>query len=107
MPDGSAYNIRFGITTMAYRNDRFGNRQTYLPYDIVGLHIETLPVTWQINAGNRLRIDVTSSNSPEYGIHSNYPGIWSEQTRTREALQTIYRGGEYPSSISFPITDLH
>ncbi|MDL2266138.1 CocE/NonD family hydrolase [Parabacteroides sp. OttesenSCG-928-G07] len=102
MPDGAAYNIRSGITTLGYRNNRFGNRQLYTPGEIVALNIETLPVTWQIKPGNRLRIDITSSNFPEYSIHSNYAGVWSEQTQTRKANQTIYAGNEYPSHISIP-----
>jgi len=42
MPDGSAYNIRSGITTLAYRNNSLGNRQTYNPNNIVEINIETL-----------------------------------------------------------------
>jgi putative CocE/NonD family hydrolase len=100
--DGTTYNIRSGITTLAYRNNRFGNRQTYTPNEIVALKIETLPVTWQIKPGSRIRIDITCSNFPEYSVHSNYAGVWSEQTQTRVAHQTIYSGTEYPSSISIP-----
>lgn len=100
--DGTTYNIRSGITTLAYRNDRFGNRQTYTPNEIVALEIATLPVTWQIKPGSRIRIDITSSNFPEYSIHSNYAGVWSEQTQTRVAHQTIYNGIDYPSRISIP-----
>lgn len=106
-PDGTSYNIRSGITTMAYRNDRFGNRQAYTPDEIVELNIETLPVTWQIAPGNRLRVDITSSNFPEYSIHSNYAGIWSEQKQTRKANQTIYIGQQYNSRVSFPTVVLY
>ena len=102
MPDGKAYNIRNGITTLAYRNNPLGNRQTYTPGEIVELTIETLPVTWNVKAGNRIRVDVTSSNFPEYAIHSNYAGVWSLQTKTRTANQNIYIGGKYKSSVSFP-----
>ncbi|MDH6359089.1 CocE/NonD family hydrolase [Parabacteroides sp. PF5-9] len=103
LPDGSGYNIRSGITTLAYRNDRFGGRQTYTPHEIVELTVETLPVTWQIKPGSRLRLEITSSNFPEYSIHSNYPGIWSEQSKVRKANQTIYIGSEYPTHIQIPL----
>ncbi len=102
MPDGSTYNIRSGITTLAYRNNPLGNRQTYTPNEIVEIEIETLPITWNVKAGNKIRIDITSSNFPEYSIHSNYAGVWSLQTKTRVANQIIYVGGEYNSSVSFP-----
>lgn len=104
-PDGTAYNIRSGITTMAYRNNTHGPAKPYTPNEIVKLDIETLPVTWQIKPGNKLRIDITSSNFPEYSIHSNYFGIWSEQVQTRIAHQSIYVGKQYPSQISLPVID--
>ncbi|MFH0842654.1 MAG: CocE/NonD family hydrolase [Bacteroidota bacterium] len=106
MPDGSTYNIRSGITTLAYRNNPLGNRQAYIPNSIEEITIITLPVTWNIKAGNALRVDITSSNFPEYAIHSNYAGIWSLQTRTQTANQIIYTGGEYKSSISFPTIEI-
>ena len=102
-PDGSAYNIRSGITTLAYRNNRLGARQKYTPGEIVELNIETLPILWQVKKGHRIRIDVTSSNFPEYSIHSNYAGIWSKQTRTRAAHQTLYVDLQYPSRIEIPV----
>lgn len=101
-PDGTTYNIRSGITTLAYRNDSLGDRQTYTPNDIVKITIETLPITWNIKAGNSIRIDITSSNFPEYSIHSNYAGVWAEQTETKIANQTIHLGGDYPSSVTLP-----
>jgi len=104
--DGSAYNIRTGITALAYRNDRWGKRKTYKPNERIALEIETLPITWEIKPGNRLRVDITSSDFPEYNIHSNYPGIWSCQTQTKQAFQTIFLGKEYPSRIIIPYLDL-
>lgn len=102
MPDGSTYNIRSGITTLAYRNNPLGDRQTYTPNKIVEIKIETLPITWNVKAVNKIRIDITSSNFPEYSIHSNYAGAWSLQAKTRVANQIISLGGEYNSSVSFP-----
>lgn len=26
-----------------------------------------------------IRIDISSSDFPQYSVHSNYPGVWSEQ----------------------------
>ncbi|MBO4754714.1 MAG: CocE/NonD family hydrolase [Bacteroidales bacterium] len=105
LPDGTAYNIRSGITTMAYRNNRLGTRQTYSPDEVVELTIEALPILWQIKKGHRLRIDITSSNFPEYSIHSNYAGIWSLQTKTRVAHQTLFVDALHPSRIEIPCSN--
>lgn len=104
-PDGSAVNIRTGITTLAYRNDRLGDRGTYTPGEVVELNIETLPIRWTIAAGHRIRIDITSSNFPEYSIHSNYAGVWSQQTQTRAAHQRVYTGGKDGSYVELPLTE--
>ena len=102
-PDGTAYNIRSGITTLAYRNNRLGARQTYMPGEIVELNFEALPILWKVKKGNRIRIDITSSNFPEYSIHSNYAGVWSKQTRNRVAHQKIYMDASHPSRIMIPM----
>jgi len=103
LPDGTSVNIRSGITTLAYRNDRLGNRQIYSPGDVEELTIETLPIMWQVKRGHRIRVDITSSNFPEYAIHSNYAGIWSLQSKARKANQTIYYGKKRPSRIILPL----
>lgn len=102
-PDGSAYNIRNGITTLAYRNGS-PERITYTPGSVEEIIIDSWDVAWRIQKGSRIRIDISSSNFPEYSVHSNYPGIWSLQDKTRKARQTIYFGGKYPSYLVLPIS---
>jgi putative CocE/NonD family hydrolase len=102
-PDGLTYNIRSGITTLAYRNNPLGDRQTYTPGTKLELTIQSTPITWNVKAGNRIRVDIASSNFPEYSIHSNYAGIWAFQNKTRTAKQTIFVGAENNSEVSFEI----
>ncbi len=102
-PDGKAYNMRTSITTLGYRKDILGPRQTYTPGTKESIEIVALPIVWTVKAGNRLRIDVKSSNFPEYAVHSNYAGVWSEQEKTRIAHQTIYLGGKDASHIELPL----
>jgi len=101
--DGSTYNIRTGISTLGFRNQPLGDRQTYNPGEIVELNIESLPIMWQLQPGSRIRVDISSSDFPQYSVHSNYAGVWSKQTRTRVAQQTLYMGGEYQSRIEIPM----
>lgn len=101
-PQGEAYNMRTSITTLGYRNDLLGNRQTYKPGTTVDLEIVALPVVWNVKAGNSLRIDIKSSNFPEYAVHSNTAGVWAEQAQTKVAHQTIFIGGSERSYISIP-----
>ena len=95
-------NIRGSITTLAYRNGN-PHRGTYTPGEIVEICIEMWDVSWMIRKGSRLRLDISSSDFPQYSAHSNYAGIWSEQAETKKAEQTILMGGQYPSEVILPV----
>ena len=102
-PDGEAYNMRTSIATLAYRKGLLKPRSTYRPGKKVELELDALPVFWTVKKGNRLRLDVKSSNFPEYAVHSNYAGVWAEQGRTRVARQNVFTGGRKGSRIVFPL----
>ncbi|MGB8452998.1 MAG: CocE/NonD family hydrolase [Anaerocolumna sp.] len=99
--DGRAFHIRNGITTLGFRNKAV-NRQEYMPGSIEEIEIEILDITWKLQAGSKLRLDVSSSNFPEYTAHTNYKGVWALQEKVRKADQTIYVGENYPSYIELP-----
>ena len=101
-PDGKAVNIRGSITTLAYRNGR-PKRGTYTPGEIVEINIRMWDVAWKTQAGSRLRLDVSSSDFPQYAVHPNYPGIWSMIKETRTANETVWFGAEHPSCVELPV----
>jgi predicted acyl esterase len=70
---------------------------------VVEVTVEMLPIIWEIQPGSRIRIDISSSDFPQYSVHSNYPGVWSEQTKTRIATQTVHTGKKYPIRVMIPI----
>lgn len=102
-PDGKAYNIRSGITTLAYRNSSNPERETYCPGSRVQAEIELWDISWQLHCGSRLRVDISSSDFPQYAVHTNYPGVWSRQDKCKKATQTIYCGGSDGSRILLPL----
>lgn len=101
-PDGEAYNVRGSITTLAYRNGAT-HRITYNSNEKVMIELNTWDINWSFKKGSRIRLDVSSSDFPQYSIHSNYPGVWSEQINTKKAEQTIYTGAGYESCIILPL----
>ncbi len=103
-PDGTAVNIRGTITTLAYRNGAT-KRGKYTPGQIVEINLTMWDVAWRLKAGSRLRLDITSSDFPQYAVHGNVTGPWSlvRTEDTKIAHQTIYTGGEYPSVIELPV----
>ncbi len=98
-PDGSAYNIRSGITTLAYREDADRPRTEYVAGNTVEARIVLWDISWRLHAGSRLRVDISSSDSPQYAVHTNYKGVWALQKKARTAEQTIYTGADTPSQV--------
>ena len=87
---------------MAYRNDA-DERQSYEPGEICEVNIKLWDIDWCFQKGSRIRLDITSSNFPEYSIHSNNAGVWSLQKDQKKAKQTIYTGKERASVLELPI----
>jgi hypothetical protein len=100
--DGTAYNIRNTITSLAYRNG-MPMPQVYEPGSVVSIGFTLRPIVWQLPVGAKLRLDISSSNFPEYHNHSNTSGPWAEQCAVKIAKQTIYFGGPYASYIEVPV----
>jgi len=98
--DGNYVNIRSGITTI---EADCGN--AYQPGKIVQVCIEMWDIVWKINKGDVLRIDVSSSDFPQYAVHSNNRGNWSEQVYVKQAEQTVFCGSEGDSYIEIPILE--
>ena len=102
-PEGESYNMRTSIATLGYRDGLLEPRVAYKPGKKVELEIVALPVIWNVKKGNRLRLDVKSSNFPEYAVHSNYAGVWAEQGQTRVAKQNVFVGGRKGSRLVLPL----
>ena len=100
--DGSCVNIRGNITTLAYRNGA-GTRKTYIPGEVKEIHLTMWPIAWKTHRNSRIRVDISSSDFPQYAVHSNYPGVWSEQEKTKCAHQTIYTGEGTASRVVLPL----
>ena len=100
--DGSAYNVRGTITTLAYRNGA-SHRGTYRPGEIVRITLNMWDIDWLFQKGSRLRLDISSSDFPQYAVHTNHEGVWSLQKDTIIAHQTLYTGGDTPSDVILPL----
>ena len=84
--DGKAVNIRSSITTIAAD---LGDG-VYRPGNAAELTVEMWDIAWQVKKGSRLRLDISSSDFPQYAAHTNFPGAWSAQEKCRIARQTIF-----------------
>lgn len=96
--EGKAYNIRSTITTLCSAQD-----MTYTPGEVREVALDMWDIDWQLKKGSRIRVDISSSDFPQYAVHSNFAGPWAEQAVTKKAKQTIYMGAEYPSALAIPV----
>ena len=98
-PDGSARNIRGGITSLGYRCGA-PHRLDYRPSERAEIEIRMWPISWTLAPGCRLRLDLSSSNFPEYAAHPNCAGGWALARAGRVATQTIFGG-----SVLLPVAE--
>lgn len=101
--DGTSRHVRSGISTLAYRFGPESNRCTYTPGETVELSIDFWDIAWEFPAGAQLRLDISSSDFPQYSVHSNFAGIWSWQKRSKCARQVIMCGKNHPSRMILPL----
>ncbi len=94
--DNTAYNIRDGAADLLCCGSRMDNGDYHLKFT-------ASEVYWELKAGSRIRLDISSSNYPGYHLHPNLPGTWSVQAAACPANQTVYSGGDRASSIVLPI----
>lgn len=70
-PEGKAYHIRTGATTLRHELPR---EQNYIPDMPIKATADASEICYALNKGCKLRIDITSSDFPEYHVHSNQAG---------------------------------
>lgn len=100
-PDGSAYPISEGILRAKFR-DGFDKISLLTPDVIYEYEIELTGTANVFQPGHRIRVDITSSNFPQFDRNPNTGKPLGSSTETRVAQQTIHHGGPSPSHILLP-----
>ena len=100
-PDGLARDVSLGMVRARYRN---GLDQPSLiePGDVVKYTIEMNPTSNAFLPGHRIRLDVTSSDFPNYDRNHNTAADQNADAELRPATQTIHHGGGRPSRLILP-----
>jgi predicted acyl esterase len=78
-----AYGLRDDITQISNFTDH------YVPGDAITLDLTFDEHCFLVRAGERLRIDVSSSDTTHYVRHTNQKGLYSLQTTARVAHNTL------------------
>ena len=87
-----AYLVREGAATLSLPTAEDRTPRVYVPGSDAIVHIDFWPIEWNVPAGARFRVDVTSSSFPALHAHANRAGLWAEQTGSDVATQTVQVG---------------
>jgi len=100
-PDGRALDICMGVVRARYRESL--ERPTLLePGKVTEFTIRLGPTSNRFKAGHRIRLDITSSDFPNYDRNHNTGLDDNADPRLAVAHQTVYHGGRYPSRLHLP-----
>lgn len=101
-PNGTAVNLNNGIvrTSMAQslserRPIPMGQPHKY--------HIDVWPVSYQFRTGERIRLEISSSDFPQYAPNPNTGAPFGQDAALHTATQTILHDPAHPSTLTLPV----
>ena len=101
-PDGRAYNIAEGIKRASGRKTIF-QPEPVNPGEVYEYVINLGSTSQLFRKGHCIRIDISSSNFPNYDRNMNTGNPIGEDTEGVPAMQSIYHQAEYASYIDLPV----
>ena len=100
-PDGLARDVCLGVVRARYR-DGVGKPRLIQPGKVVKYTIHLSPTSNAFLPGHRIRLDVTSSDFPNYDRNHNTAADQNADAELAVARQTIHHGKAYPSQLILP-----
>jgi predicted acyl esterase len=103
-PDGRSMLVTDGILRARYR--RSLAREDFLkPGEVYELTVDLWSTSLVFNKGHRIRVAVSSSNSPRFEPNPNTGHAFRADKETRVATNTVYFSREHPSHVLLPIVE--
>lgn len=101
-PDGTAVNLNNGIvrTSLAQSLSERRLMPTGQPHKY---RIDIWPVSYQFRTGERIRLEISSSDFPQYAPNPNTAAPFGRNAELRTATQTILHDAAYPSTLTLPV----
>lgn len=105
-PDKRAINVAQGIIRARYR-DSWEQPTLLEPGKVYEYAIDLWSTSNRFLKGHRIRVEISSSNFPQFDRNPNTGNAFGMDTELRVANQTIYHDAEHPSHIMLPIVPIH
>ena len=103
-PDGLAVNLSYGITRASYR-DGYEDPKLMDPGTLYELTVKLHPTGVRFGEGHRIRLDVSSSDFPNFDRHHNTAADFWSDDELRVARQTVFHDRERPSRLILPVVE--
>lgn len=101
-PDGRSMPISEGILRAKF-NEGLDKIKLLKPGETYTFKIELTGTANVFLKGHRIRVDITSSNFPQFDRNPNTGEPLGTSSKVRVARQVISHGGNYPSAIILPV----
>jgi putative CocE/NonD family hydrolase len=105
-PDGRSINIQEGIVRARYR-DSLTDPAPITPDEVYEYRIRLGPTSNVFKAGHRIRVDVTSSDFPQWDRNLNTGGPLGKEGLAHAVVanQVLLHTSQYPSRIILPVVE--
>lgn len=101
-PDGTAVNLNNGIVRASYRDSN--EHPSPAPQGSVNRYtIDVWPTSNQFAPGDQLRLEISSSDAPQFDPNPNTGATAATDARQRPAQQTVLHDPAHPSTLTLPI----
>ncbi|MFK7830923.1 MAG: CocE/NonD family hydrolase [Congregibacter sp.] len=101
-PDGKAVNLVDGVIRARYRNG-FEEPELIEPGTVYKYTIDLWATSYVLSPGDRLRVDITSSNYPRLARNLNTGAPFAKTSKMEVARQRVHMSTQYPSRLILPV----
>jgi predicted acyl esterase len=101
-PDGRSMLVTDGILRARYHKS-FEKESLLEPGKVYELNVDLWSTSLAFNKGHRIRIAVSSSNSPRFEANPNTGKAFRADKETRVAKNTLHLSAKHPSHIVLPV----
>ena len=101
-PSGAVINLNNGILRTAFR-DSLSDPQPITPGKPYRYRIAIWPTSYLFSAGDRIRVEISSSDYPQFAPNPNTGAPFGRDAETRPAVQTVLHDVDHPSAVIIPV----
>jgi uncharacterized protein len=101
-PDGRAIDVASGMVRARYR-ESLENPRLLKPGEAAEFRIRLRPTAHRFLARHQIRVDITSSDFPNYDRNHNTAADQNADAELVTARQTVYHGGTQSSRVILPV----